>query len=87
MRYGSDKELLKRKVRIFDIEVILITHLHGDHFFDLPYLILLRSFNEVTDSLKIYGPKTLRKVLKLYSRLGLPIWKILSSFLSREILQ
>ncbi|HQB32407.1 MAG TPA: ribonuclease Z [Erysipelotrichaceae bacterium] len=67
---GVTKELLKRKVRIFDIEVILITHLHGDHFFDLPYLILLRSFNEVTDSLKIYGPKNLKESVEALFAIG-----------------
>ncbi len=58
---GVIKELMKQKINIFSIDTILTTHLHADHFFDLTYIILLRSFNKVKNNLKIYGPKDLKR--------------------------
>ena len=59
-----------QKINIFDIDTILITHLHADHFFDLPYIILLRSFNQITNNLKIYGPKILKKKVNALFEIG-----------------
>jgi ribonuclease BN (tRNA processing enzyme) len=67
---GVIKELMKQKINIFDIDTILITHLHADHFFDLPYIILLRSFNQITNNLKIYGPKNLKKKVNALFEIG-----------------
>ena len=67
---GVVKELMKQKVNIFDIDTIFITHLHADHFFDLTYLILLRSFNKVKNKLKIYGPENLKKSVDALFEIG-----------------
>jgi ribonuclease BN (tRNA processing enzyme) len=39
-----------------DIDTILITHLHGDHFGGLPFFILDEQFSNRTDPLIIAGP-------------------------------
>ena len=40
---GIFKALLKQNISINDLDTLLITHIHGDHFLDLPFLILLLS--------------------------------------------
>lgn len=42
---GIIKILEQQGVNINNIEAVFITHLHGDHFLDLPFLILQRTFN------------------------------------------
>ena len=39
---GIMKEMKKRGYNVLDIETVLITHFHGDHFFDIPFLVLER---------------------------------------------
>src|ERR1700757_2563184 len=40
-----------------DIDLILITHFHGDHFAGLPFLLLDAQFSRRTRPLVIAGPK------------------------------
>ena len=37
---GSLKEMRKNNINIKDIDCIFVTHLHGDHYFDIPFLLL-----------------------------------------------
>ena len=53
---GILKTLTEQGIDIYNIEVILITHLHADHFFDLPFLALLRFFNKPQNFTTIYCP-------------------------------
>ncbi len=46
------------------INVLLITHLHGDHFLDVIFLILLRHFEHMDNDLTIYGPVGTEKVVQ-----------------------
>ena len=56
---------------LFDICAILITHLHGDHFLDMPFFMLTRSIwtDRIKEKLTIYGPKKLesnsKKLMKI----------------------
>lgn len=54
---GIVKTLLEQNVDINKIDTLLITHLHGDHFLDIPFLIMQRNFNSATNNLNIYCPK------------------------------
>ncbi len=54
---GLLKTLEEQGCNIYDIETILITHLHADHFFDIPFLVLLNSFNKSEKN-------TLKKIVK-----------------------
>lgn len=57
---------------ILKIDTILITHLHGDHFFDLPFFLLKKYFNHDKTPVKIICPKgTIKKTKELF-RLGFP---------------
>ncbi len=67
---GVIKQLMKQNIDIFDIDTILISHLHGDHFFDLVYIILLRSFNSVENDLIIYGPSNLKQSVIALFKIG-----------------
>ena len=46
------------------IDVLLITHLHGDHFLDTLFLILCRHFELMKNTLSIYCPCDTEKVVR-----------------------
>lgn len=77
---GIVKTLIEQNVDIAKIEVLLITHLHGDHFLDIPFLIMQRSFSAVSNQLNIYCPKGTEDIIaKLFgiAYSDLSDWKIL----------
>ena len=61
---GIVKTLLEQDVDINKIDVLLITHLHGDHFLDLPSLIIQRKIIQATNELNIYCPKETEQIVK-----------------------
>lgn len=61
---GNVKTLVEQGVDVNSIEAILITHLHTDHFFDLPFFILLKNFNNSQTITKIYCPKGTEKIIE-----------------------
>lgn len=58
---GSVKMLLKEDYNIEDIDTILITHLHADHFLDISILLPNIYVLNPNYKIKIYGPKGCRK--------------------------
>lgn len=64
---GIVKRLKQFGENVLNIDIVLITHLHGDHYFDLPFFMLEKYFYKVTDKTIIYAPiGTLKKVKKLF---------------------
>lgn len=59
--------LKKNGLKPIEIETIIISHFHGDHFGGLPFIIIDRKFNsEKSTPLEIVGPKGIKeKVLDL----------------------
>ena len=53
---GSYRNLLKAQADPLKIKAILLTHLHGDHFFDIGTLIWGMSYLQRTESLAVIGP-------------------------------
>lgn len=57
---------------ISKIDVLLITHLHGDHFLDVIFLIFCRYFNQVNNTLNIYCPRNTEKIVREIFNLTYP---------------
>lgn len=74
---GITKVLLNNS-NPYDINTLLVTHLHGDHIADIPFLILIRSFINIQNKLTIYGPKNIEEVVKemglIYFNEGKNVW-------------
>ena len=67
---GIFKALRRQQVNLKKISTVLITHFHGDHYADLPCLILYRYLSDgEKERLVVYGPKGLvKKVKSLFIR-------------------
>ena len=72
---GTQHQLMKTHLSVFQLERIFITHLHGDHVYGLFGLLASRGMSRAENRLEIYGPAGLKKmvecVIKL-SQLNLP---------------
>jgi len=67
---GTQVQLRKSKIKFSRIDHILISHLHGDHFFGLPGLISTFRLLGRTNELHIYGPKGIKEAITLFLKLG-----------------
>ena len=68
---GSLKQLRKNGICITNIDTVFITHLHGDHYFDFPFL-LLEKYKDDKNELKIIGPSETEKKIKSLTKLAFP---------------
>ncbi len=62
---GTQMQLNRLNIRLGRIKTILISHLHGDHYFGLIGLISTMHLFHRKLRLKIYGPPMLREILSL----------------------
>jgi len=69
---GTLKTLLEQNVDIGKIEAILITHQHGDHIVDIPFLITYRFIKHINNKLTIYCPKGVIKAIYTISDTAFP---------------
>jgi len=60
---GTQFQMRKFNLKIQSIQIILITHLHGDHFFGLPGLLSTMHLLGRNRGLKIIGPEGLENCL------------------------
>ncbi|MBU2903842.1 ribonuclease Z [Arenibacter algicola] len=67
---GTQVQLRKSKIKFSRINHILISHLHGDHFFGLPGLISTFRLLGRTNELHVYGPKGIKEAITLFLKLG-----------------
>jgi len=67
---GAQIQLRKNKIKFNSIEDILISHLHGDHFFGLPGLILTFNLLGREKPLNIYGPKGIKNIIVSLLKIG-----------------
>tara|TARA_R110002049_G_scaffold94181_5_gene232278 strand:- start:6254 stop:7159 length:906 start_codon:yes stop_codon:yes gene_type:complete len=67
---GTQVQLRKSKIKFSRINHILISHLHGDHFFGLPGLISTFRLLGRTTELHVYGPKGIKAAITLFLKLG-----------------
>lgn len=61
---GTQERLRPAGVRPFQIDIILISHLHGDHIFGLPGLLSSYTHLGRTEPLSIFGPVGLKGFLE-----------------------
>ncbi|HOI31577.1 MAG: ribonuclease Z [Bacteroidales bacterium] len=62
---GTQLRLQELKISPMKLDTILISHLHGDHYYGLIGLINSMHLNGRTNPLKIYGPPELINILNL----------------------
>ncbi|MBL6649037.1 MAG: ribonuclease Z [Flavobacteriaceae bacterium] len=67
---GIQTQLRKNKIKFNSIEDVLISHLHGDHFFGLPGLILTFNLLGRQKPLNIYGPKGIKNIIISLLKIG-----------------
>lgn len=67
---GTQVQLRKNQVHIQKINHILISHLHGDHFFGLVGLISTLHLLGRDKGLTIYGPEELEQIIRLQLEVG-----------------
>ncbi|GEN52159.1 ribonuclease Z [Halobacillus faecis] len=62
---GTQQQILNTNIRPRRIEVIFITHLHGDHIYGLPGLLSSRSFQGGETPVTVYGPRGLKDYIDI----------------------
>ena len=62
---GTQMQLSKYKLKTSKISHILISHLHGDHYFGLIGLLTSMSLLNRTQELHLYGPSALKEIIDL----------------------
>jgi len=67
---GTQIQLRNNKIKFNSIEDILISHLHGDHFFGLPGLILTFNLLGREKPLNIYGPRGIKNIIISLLKIG-----------------
>lgn len=71
---GTQLQMRKFKVKFQDVQIILISHLHGDHVFGLPGLIGTMQLLGRDKPLIIIGPKGIKNyLLSIFESIGLPL--------------
>ncbi len=60
---GTQRQLLRSGLGLVDVDAILLTHLHGDHYLGLPGMLKTYALRGRTDALPLIGPPGLRVLL------------------------
>ena len=62
---GTQLQLQKAKISLFDIKTIVVTHLHGDHFYGIFGILKGMGFGaERKSKLTLIAPKALKKIIE-----------------------
>src|SRR5690606_33699250 len=61
---ATQHQLLRTPLKLSKLELVLITHLHGDHLYGLPGLLSSRSFSGGTTPLTLIGPIGLKSYIE-----------------------
>lgn len=60
---GTQRQLLRSGIGLVDVDVILLTHLHGDHILGLPGLVKTYGLRGRERPLRVVGPRGLRDLI------------------------
>jgi ribonuclease Z len=80
---GTQRQFMQSNVSFMNVKKIFITHFHGDHFLGLPGLLQTMAFNNRLDTLEIYGPDGIEKLLNGIFSLG--FWKPSFNIVAKSI--
>ena len=58
MPNGIVKRMKQMGVNVSKIKKVFITHLHGDHFLDIPFFMFEKFFSKSNDEVEIFCPPT-----------------------------
>lgn len=61
---GTQARMRKFKIKFQKIQIILISHLHGDHFFGLAGLLSSMNLMKRTQKMLVFGPVGLEKLIR-----------------------
>ncbi|MFX3635254.1 MAG: ribonuclease Z [Candidatus Pristimantibacillus sp.] len=67
---GTQMQLLQTPLKLNKLEVLFITHLHGDHTYGIPGLLSTRSYVGGNSDLRIFGPVGIRELIETNLRLS-----------------
>lgn len=67
---GTQRQMLRHKVRWRNLKAIFISHLHGDHYLGLMGLLNTMSMHGRKQPLHLFAPPELAEVLALHFRVG-----------------
>src|SRR3954469_2736781 len=62
---GTQRQLLRSGLGLVDIDLLLITHLHGDHYLGLPGILKTYGLRGRERALRIAGPRGLLRLLEV----------------------
>jgi ribonuclease Z len=62
---GTQRQLLRSGLGLVDLDLLLITHLHGDHYLGLPGLLKTYGLRGRERPLRIAGPRGLTRLLEV----------------------
>jgi len=68
---GMCKNLFRQEITPKQIDTVLITHFHGDHYFDMPFYMILKSKAE-NKNINMYCSKDGKKKIKRLLKLAFP---------------
>lgn len=81
---GTQFRILEHKIKVSRLKYIMISHLHGDHYFGLVGLISSLNLNKRKDPLTIIGPKGLNEILILQFKYSNTILNFELSFIETQ---
>lgn len=61
---ATQQQVMKTPLSLAKLEVVFLTHLHGDHLFGLPGVLSSRSYSGPGRPLTVYGPRGLRAFVR-----------------------
>lgn len=89
MPNGTIKQLLKENINVGLIDIILITHMHGDHTADIPFFLkYIFNYLKTKKNIKIVGPLGIKnKIIKLFNAYNFEDEKEIEHFFNIEFIE
>ena len=89
MPNATIKQLLKENINVGLIDIILITHMHGDHTADIPFFLkYIFNYLKIKKNIKIVGPLGIKnKIIKLFNAYNFEDEKEIEQFFNIEFIE